>query len=71
MRISLHPIKSLERDIKFSLVHSFLKLLFILGIAFLVFLITSKTYVPSAGINTSYEIIPQDTPPAPYSYRSS
>ncbi len=68
MRISLHPIRTLERDFKFSFIHSCLKFLFILGIAFLVFVLTSKTYVPSAGMSNTYERLPQtaDAPPAPF-----
>lgn len=67
MRISLHPIRSLERDFKISLIHSILKFLFILGIALLVFILTSRTYVPAAGMNNTFERVPQEitAPPAP------
>lgn len=73
MRNPLYPVTSLERDFKFYLINSFLKLLFILGIAFLVFVLTSKTYVPATGMSNSYERVPQaiDTPPVPFASSGS
>lgn len=74
MRIHLYPGKILESDFKYAIINSLLKFLFIAGIAILVFILTSRTYVPASGMNNGYERIPQSvdaSPPPPFSYESS
>ncbi|MCP9199063.1 hypothetical protein MKO06_04030 [Gramella sp. GC03-9] len=68
MRLATAPARSIERDFKYAILHFLLKLFFVAGIAFLVFIITSKTYVlpleVSPGIN-SIEVV-DSAPPNPF-----
>ncbi len=69
MRISVQPAGSLEELIGQHLISFLLKFLFILGAAFLVFILTSRTYVPPAGMNSNVEQVVQSftsVPPPPY-----
>ncbi|MUP44946.1 hypothetical protein E0K83_04210 [Gramella sp. BOM4] len=68
MRTSVAPARSFERDFKFAVMQFFLKLLFIAGIAFLVYKITSKTYVLPPEVQPKVNILQvvDSAPPIPF-----
>lgn len=69
MRITVQPARPVEGDFKSILLNYLLKILFVLGVGVVVFIITSKTYVPPAGMNNNYERVLQvfeAGPPMPY-----